>query len=113
MALSRTPYKPRKDSLRTAGNTLAPPINEGANITMVKEFMPLVLGLTLLSSPVFAAKPPHHCVDKDNKEISLTAAPGKTLAAQCKAAGGKWVRMKAAKTTTTPATPATPTTPKK
>jgi hypothetical protein len=80
---------------------------------MVKEFMPLVIGLTLLSSPAFAAKASRHCVDKDKKEISLTAVPGKTLAAQCKAAGGKWVRMKAASTTTTPATPATPTRTKK
>jgi hypothetical protein len=31
----------------------------------------------------------------------VTAAAGKTLAAQCKAAGGKWVKVKAATTTTT------------
>jgi hypothetical protein len=65
----------------------------------MKHFMMLVLGLTLVSSPAFAAKAARHCVDKDNKEISVTAAPGKTLAAQCKAAGGKWVRTKAATTT--------------
>jgi opacity protein-like surface antigen len=68
---------------------------------MMKTVMIVALGLTLLSSPAFAAKAARHCVDKDNKEISVTAAAGKTLAAQCKAAGGKWVKVKAATTTTT------------
>jgi hypothetical protein len=71
---------------------------------MMKYFMPAVLGLTLISSPAFAAKTAHHCVDKNKQEITLTAAPGKTLAAQCKAAGGKWVKMKTTTTTTTTTT---------
>ena len=59
------------------------------NITMLKGFTPVVLGLALLASPAFA-KPARHCVDSSKNEITVTAAPGKTLAAQCKAAGGKW-----------------------
>ena len=66
---------------------------------MMKYFMLVVVALTLVSSPVFAAKKTHHCVDKDKKEISLTGANGKK--AQCKAAGGTWVKLKAARTTTT------------
>jgi hypothetical protein len=80
------------------------------NITMLKGFTPVVLGLTLLASPAFA-KPARHCVDGSKNEITVTAAPGQTLAAQCKAAGGKWVRVKAASSKTTPTTPATPATP--
>jgi hypothetical protein len=67
---------------------------------MTKYLTPLVLGLTLVTSPVFAAKAARHCVDKANKEISLAGATGKTPAAQCKAAGGKWVKMKAASSST-------------
>ena len=74
----------------------------------MKPILSFALGLALFASPVFAAKATHRCVDKDNKEIALTGT-AKTPAAQCKAAGGKWVRMKSA-STTTPATPATPTT---
>jgi hypothetical protein len=81
---------------------------------MLKGIMPVLLGLTLLASPAFAAKAAHHCVDKNNKEIALTNVAGSTPSAECKAAGGKWMRVKATATTpTTPATPATPTTPKK
>jgi hypothetical protein len=68
---------------------------------MMKYFMPIVLGLTLMSSPAFAAKTARHCVDKNKQEITLTAAAGTTLAAQCKAAGGKWVKAKTKTTTTT------------
>ena len=78
----------------------------------MRNSMLALIALTLLSTPLFAAKPSRHCIDKDKHEISVTAAPGKTLAAQCKAAGGKWVRVKAANTNT-PATPSTPATPKK
>jgi hypothetical protein len=67
--------------------------------TMMKYFMLVVIALTLVSSPAFAAKSRRHCVDKDNKEITLTGVDGKK--AQCKAAGGKWVKLKAAGTTTT------------
>ena len=68
----------------------------------MKHLMLVVVGLTLLSGPAFAAaKATRHCVGKDKKEISLTGVAGKTPAAQCKAAGGKWARMKAASTTTT------------
>jgi hypothetical protein len=66
---------------------------------MMKYLMLVVVALTLVSSPAFAAKTKHHCVDKDNKEISLTGADGKK--AQCKAAGGKWLKLKAASTSTT------------
>jgi hypothetical protein len=69
---------------------------------MMRHLLLVVVGLTLVSSPAFAAKTTRHCVDKDKKEISLTGAAGKTRAAQCKATGGKWVKMKAASTTTTP-----------
>jgi opacity protein-like surface antigen len=59
---------------------------------MMKHLMLAVVGFTLLASPAFAAK---HCVDKDKKEISLpAAAEGQKRAVQCKAAGGKWVKMK-------------------
>ena len=64
---------------------------------MMKKSMLIVVGLTLVSSPVLAAKVTHHCVGKDTKEISITSAPGKSSAAACKAAGGTWVRMKTAK----------------
>ena len=64
---------------------------------MMKKSMLIVVGLTLVSSPVFAAKVTRHCVGKDKKEISITSAPGKSSAAACKAAGGKWVRVKTAK----------------
>jgi hypothetical protein len=86
---------------------------------MLKGFTPVLLGLSLLASPAFAAKAARHCVNKDSKEIALTNVAGSTRSAQCKAAGGKWMRVKAASpvttptTPTTPATPATPTTPKK
>ena len=88
---------------------------------MTKHLTPIALGLALLASPAFAAKATHHCIDKDKKEIALSG-PGKH-ADQCKAAGGTWVKIKAASTTTpakpstvtpaAPATPATPTTPAK
>ena len=64
----------------------------------MKYLMLIVIGLTLVSSPAFAAKATRHCVDKGNKEISLAGVAGKTPAAQCKAAGGKWVKVQAAKT---------------
>jgi hypothetical protein len=64
----------------------------------MKYLMLIVVGLTLVSSPAFAAKAARHCVDKANKEISLTGVAGKTPAAQCKTAGGKWVKMPTAKT---------------
>ena len=66
----------------------------------MKKFMLLVASLAFLSSPAFAAKTAvaRHCVGKDGKEISVTSTPGKSLSAVCKASGGKWVRMKAAKT---------------
>jgi hypothetical protein len=67
--------------------------------TMMKYLMLVVVGLTLVSSPAFGAKTTRHCVDKDKKEISLTGVGGKK--AQCKAAGGNWVKLKAASTTTT------------
>jgi hypothetical protein len=68
----------------------------------MKYLMLVVVGLTLVSSPAFAAKAAaRHCVDKDSKEISLTGIPGKTPAAQCKTAHGKWVKVKASSTTTT------------
>jgi hypothetical protein len=79
---------------------------------MVKHFMPVVLGLTLLSSPAFAAKAARHCVDKANKEIALSGT-AKTPAAQCKAAGGKWVKVKAASTSSSSTTAAPTTTPPK
>jgi hypothetical protein len=60
---------------------------------MMKRLMFAVVGLTLVSSPVFAAK---HCVDKDKHEISVSGK-SKARATQCKAAGGKWVTMKKAK----------------
>ena len=66
---------------------------------MMKYFMLVVVALTLVSSPAFAAKATRHCVDKDKKEISLTGVDGKKT--QCKAAGGKWVKLKAASTATT------------
>ena len=68
---------------------------------MMKHLMLVVVGLTLVSSPAFAAKAARHCVDKDNKEISLSGVAGKTPAAQCKTAHGKWVKMKAPAATTT------------
>jgi hypothetical protein len=64
---------------------------------MRNTFMFVVLSVTLVSSPAFAAKAARHCMGKDNKEISVTAAAGKSAAAACKAAGGKWVKMKATK----------------
>lgn len=67
----------------------------------MKHLMFVIVGLMLVSTPAFAAKAARHCVDKDNKEISLAGVAGKTPAAQCKAAHGKWMKMKAAKTTTT------------
>jgi hypothetical protein len=67
---------------------------------MMKHLMLVVVGLTLVSSPAFAAKTTRHCVDKDKKEISLAGVAGKTPAAQCKTAGGKWVKTKAASATT-------------
>ena len=78
---------------------------------MLKGFTPVLLGLTLLASPAFA-KPARHCVDNNKNEIAITAAPGQTRAAQCKAAGGTWVRKaKASNSKTTPATPAAPAAP--
>ena len=60
---------------------------------MMKHLMFAIVGLMLVSSPAFAAK---HCVDKDKHEISVSGT-NKARAAQCKAAGGKWVTMKKAK----------------
>jgi hypothetical protein len=60
---------------------------------MMKHLMLAVVGLTLVSSPAFAAK---HCVDKEKHEISVSGT-NKARAAQCKAAGGKWVAIKKAK----------------
>jgi hypothetical protein len=81
---------------------------------MLKGFTPIVLGLTLLASPAFAAKAARHCVSSDNKEIAVTKVAGSTRSAQCTAAGGKWVKVKASSnkptTSSTPATPA-PATP--
>ena len=68
---------------------------------MMKYLVPAALGLTLMASPALAAKTARHCVDKNKQEITLTAAAGKTLAAQCKVAGGKWVKVKTTTTTTT------------
>jgi hypothetical protein len=65
-------------------------------MTMIKKLMLVVVALTLVSSPAFA-KAARHCVDKDKKVISVTGAPGKSAAAACKAAGGKWVKVKTAK----------------
>ena len=66
----------------------------------MKYLMFVVVGLTLTSTPAFAAKAAaRHCVDKDNKEISLGGVAGKTPAAQCKTAHGKWVKVKASSTT--------------
>ena len=65
----------------------------------MKHLMFVVVGLTLVSSPAFAAKAARHCVDKDNKEISLGGVAGKTPAAQCKTAHGKWVKVAAASKT--------------
>ena len=67
----------------------------------MKHLMLAVVALTVVASPAFAAKVTRHCVDKDKKEISLTGVAGKTPAAQCKTAGGKWVKTKAASATTT------------
>ena len=67
----------------------------------MKHLMLVVVGLTLASSPAFAAKAARHCVDKDNKEISLGGVAGKTPAAQCKAAHGKWVKVKSSPSSTT------------
>jgi methylmalonyl-CoA mutase cobalamin-binding subunit len=61
----------------------------------MKHLMFAVVGLTLVSSPAFAAK---HCVDKDKHEISVSGT-SKARASQCKAAGGKWVTAKKASTT--------------
>jgi hypothetical protein len=72
----------------------------------MKYLMFLLVSLTFVSSPAFAAKAARHCVDKDNKEIALTAG-SKKLSAQCKAAGGKWVRTKAATGTSTTTTTTT------
>ena len=60
---------------------------------MMKHLVFAVVGLTLVSSPAFAAK---HCVDKEKHEISVSGT-NKARAAQCKAAGGKWVAIKKAK----------------
>jgi hypothetical protein len=64
---------------------------------VMKQLMLVAVGLTLVSSPVFA-KAARHCVDKDKKEISVAAAPGKSPAAACRAAGGKWAKIKATRT---------------
>ena len=57
---------------------------------MMKHLMLAVVGLTLVSSPVFAAS---HCVGKDGQEISVASGSGKK-AARCKAAGGRWRKIK-------------------
>jgi hypothetical protein len=62
---------------------------------MIKKLLVVVVGLTLVASPAFA-KGGRHCVGKDKKEISVTGV-GKSAGAACKAAGGKWVRMKSAR----------------
>jgi hypothetical protein len=56
----------------------------------MKHLMFAVLGLALLSSPAFAAS---HCVGKDGQEISVPSGAGKK-AARCKAAGGKWRKVR-------------------
>ena len=58
---------------------------------MMKHRMFDVVALTLMSSPAFAAK---HCVGKDGQEISVASGGKKTQAKECKAAGGKWQKMK-------------------
>jgi hypothetical protein len=57
----------------------------------MKHLMLGVVGLTLLSSPAFAAK---HCVGKDGQEITVAIGTAKARAKECKAAGGKWLKMK-------------------
>jgi hypothetical protein len=58
---------------------------------MMKHLMFAIVGLTLVSSPAFAAK---HCVGKDGQEISVSGAGKKTRAKECRAAGGKWQKTK-------------------
>jgi hypothetical protein len=60
---------------------------------MMKRILLVVFGLTLASSPAFAAK---HCVDQNKNEVSVSGKTTKARAAQCKAAGGKWVTAKKA-----------------
>ena len=57
----------------------------------MKQLLFAVVALTLVSSPAFAAK---HCVDKNKNEVSVSGSTSKEKAAQCKAAGGKWVTKK-------------------
>jgi hypothetical protein len=55
-----------------------------------KSLVMVVMGLTL-SSPAFAAKAALHCAGKNKKEIAAGNAKA------CKAAGGKWVKVKTPK----------------
>ena len=59
----------------------------------MKHLALVVVALTLVASPAFAAK---HCVDKNKAEVSVTGKTAKARAAQCKASGGKWVTIKKA-----------------
>ena len=59
----------------------------------MKQFALVVLALTMVSSPAFAAK---HCIDKNKAEVSVSGSTAKARAASCKAAGGKWVTVKKA-----------------
>lgn len=65
----------------------------------MSRLMVAVVGLMCLTAPAYA-KTTRHCVDKDNKEISASPAKGQSAAKACKAAGGKWMKMKVAKTKT-------------
>ena len=58
---------------------------------MMKRMLLVVFGLTLASSPAFAAR---HCVDQNKNEVSVSGKTSKARAAQCKASGGKWVSIK-------------------
>ena len=59
----------------------------------MKQIVLVVVGLALVSSPAFAAK---HCVDKNKSEVSVSGKTAKARAAQCKAAGGRWMTIKKA-----------------
>jgi hypothetical protein len=57
----------------------------------MKHLMFAILGLTLISSPAFAAK---HCVGKDGREISVAKGTAKARANECRANGGRWQKMR-------------------
>jgi hypothetical protein len=59
----------------------------------MKQLALVVVALTLVSSPAFAAK---HCIGKNKAELSVSGNTNKARAASCKAAGGKWVTVKKA-----------------